>query len=123
MHEYMTRHMVALREFNYADSVLRPGDQFLATPIDAGYLARAGKAKEGEAQRGIVTLAEMQGAFVRPDAPQQEQASAETQSEPVVIDGPVIGDDGDGVSAPDFYEADASDEGVPRRRGRPRKAA
>lgn len=48
MHEYMTRHMVALKQFTYADWPLEPGDEFRATPDDAGYLTRHGKAKPAD---------------------------------------------------------------------------
>jgi hypothetical protein len=38
--------MVALREFHYVEVALKPGDSFVATPVDADYLARTGKARD-----------------------------------------------------------------------------
>ncbi len=45
MHEYMTRRLIAMREMTYAEWPLRPGDEFRATPVDAEYLTRHGRAK------------------------------------------------------------------------------
>lgn len=45
MHEYMTRRLIAMREMTYAEWPLRPGDEFRATPVDADYLTRHGRAK------------------------------------------------------------------------------
>jgi hypothetical protein len=46
MQEYMTRRMVAAREMTYAEWPLRPGDEFCATPVDAEYFLRTGRAKD-----------------------------------------------------------------------------
>lgn len=44
MFEYMTRHMVARQPITYAGQELVPGDLFYATPDDAGYFQRHGRA-------------------------------------------------------------------------------
>ena len=48
MHQYMTRRLVAKRPMTYAEWPLQPGDEFCATPVDAAYLIRCGKAAEPE---------------------------------------------------------------------------
>lgn len=45
MYEFMTRPMVAMVAFTYADIALEPGEEFMATPNDEPYLARTGKAR------------------------------------------------------------------------------
>jgi hypothetical protein len=45
MHQYMTRHMVALKDIVYAEWPVRTGEVFSVTPDDAEYLARVGKAR------------------------------------------------------------------------------
>lgn len=44
MYEYMTRRMVARKVMTYAGQELDVGDEFIATPDDAGYLTRSGRA-------------------------------------------------------------------------------
>lgn len=44
MYEYMTRRMVARKVMTYAGQDLDVGDEFIATPDDAGYLTRSGRA-------------------------------------------------------------------------------
>lgn len=46
MYEYMTRHMIAKKALTYAGCELVPGDRFVATPDDAGYFIRQGKAED-----------------------------------------------------------------------------
>jgi hypothetical protein len=43
---YQTRNMIADAAFRYAGRELRPGETFAATPVDAGYLTRHGKAHD-----------------------------------------------------------------------------
>lgn len=50
MHEYMTRAMVARTGMTYVGQSLQPGDQFMATPDDAGYFKRCGKADDAPPQ-------------------------------------------------------------------------
>lgn len=66
MHEYMTRHMVALQPMTYADMIYEVGDLFLATPVDEPYLTRAGRARPAAA-------ADMQAAapVVAPPPPEE----------------------------------------------------
>lgn len=47
MHEYMTRQMVALKPLTYDGIDLKPGDPFMATPDDAGYFIKHGRAEDG----------------------------------------------------------------------------
>jgi hypothetical protein len=46
MPHYQTRHMEALDEFPHGDQLVRKGDRFPATEIDAEYLVRRRKAKD-----------------------------------------------------------------------------
>lgn len=46
MYEYMTRHMVALREIPYAGQNIVAGQAFVATPNDAEYFKLHGRARD-----------------------------------------------------------------------------
>lgn len=50
---YETRAMVALQELTYFEQPLKPGDPFEATPVDAAYLARCGRAQYAPAAAAV----------------------------------------------------------------------
>ena len=54
MYEYMTRHLVALKKLTYDGAELHPGDAFVATPDDAGYFVRCGRAADAPAVGEVV---------------------------------------------------------------------
>jgi hypothetical protein len=126
MHQYMTRHMVALREFVYADASIRAGDSFLATPDDARYLTRAGKARDGvsdQAEGAVLKVESFEPLHVSVDAAEVGSSDAEflgafqrsrLSSPEAEVESPAQAEELDTTVLTDP---------IPRRRGRPRKAA
>jgi hypothetical protein len=86
MQQYMTRRLVAAQEMTYCEWPLRPGDEFLATPIDADYLLRSKRAKEAPAasvvaapepvQQVVEPVAAAESAIIEPASVEQEPAKA-----------------------------------------------
>jgi hypothetical protein len=74
MHDYLTRHLVATRPMTYAQRELVEGDPFTATPVDADYLVRCGRARE--AAQTVVPPA----AASAPPAPQPEPQEPQGQT-------------------------------------------
>lgn len=77
MHEYMTRRMISRQAMTYADRALAAGDQFLATPDDAGYLARTGRAVDAPPEPAAVIAPPAPVVeTVAPEAPAADPAPA-----------------------------------------------
>lgn len=106
MHEYMTRHMVALKPFTYADWPLVPGDKFRATPDDAGYLTRCGRAKD-----------------VAPDVAPVPARVERLAAEPAAELAPPTAPDAEPDPEPAQSPPEAVADQQPRRRGRPSNAS
>lgn len=90
---YMTRHLEALTDIPLGSEFHRPGDQFLATPIDAEYLVTRGKAREvaGDALAAPKATSQPLAAAVAiaQEPPQQDAApTAEPPSGEPPTDGP-----------------------------------
>jgi hypothetical protein len=112
---YRTRHMVAQVEMTYADEFLRPGERFLATPVDAGYLIkcrRACDAQDAPDQTPLAVYAPEEAAVEVVEAAPTEEAQEFVVRQPVVTDA----DDAAGVVA----RTDVEMATPARRRGRPR---
>lgn len=106
MYQYMTRQMVALKPLTYALFPVNPGEVFLATPIDADYLTRCGKAEPAKNIEPIAT-------FHAPPAYEPVQAEP---PDPEVTEAPA-----EAVEPTVDFDA-LSAEPRPRRRGRPTNA-
>lgn len=104
MHEYMTRHMVALKPMTYAQMELAPGDQFRATPVDGDYFCRCGRAKDAQGAPASTSVAV--GATETLPEPMRNGSS-----EPATAD----------AAAPSTATGPADPQ--PRRRGRPSNAS
>lgn len=107
MYEYMTRAMVARKPITYATQDLQPGDEFYATPVDADYFVKCGRAEDLVLPESTV---EVSPVVVAPAAIAEhvieqlvvvDEAPADVQEQP--------------VSEPDVV--------TPRRRGRPPRQA
>lgn len=135
MHEYMTRHMVALTSMVYAQQELAPGDPFRATPIDGDYLARNRRAKDAQAAAvhaalvadtapAEVSAPEPAVAPAAPPAPASETAApAAHGAEPESDAAHPRPDETAAAPAPAPAAADAAPDPLPRRRGRPTNAS
>ena len=56
---YATRRLIAAIDMTYDSVALRPGDLFLATDVDAGYLIRHGRAREEHREAMVVAPAQV----------------------------------------------------------------
>lgn len=123
MHEYMTRPMVALKSFTYADWPLEIGDDFMATPDDVRSLERSGKAKPGAPQSELLVPAGVSvvaAAATLP--PAAAPAAVETAAQPAQAAEPAA--DSQAELTPDSAAEEAVAAAAPesRRRGRPTNA-
>lgn len=57
MYEYLTRHMVARAQMTYCGQELKPGDTFLATPVDEEYLKKCKRAESAPPVKKTVVVA------------------------------------------------------------------
>lgn len=88
--DYQTRNMTAARPMRYDRVELKPGDPFVATSVDAGYLVRTGRANYAAAAPSPVPVAAV---VAPPAAPVVTEAPAEpaapeapaTAAEPMVL--------------------------------------
>lgn len=138
MHEYMTRHMVALRTFTYAQQELEPGDPFRATPDDRQYLIRVGRARDSSAadasnEAGLQHVAVPTAPQLAPSAPAAPEPTApvvEMTTRDMVpaaaaaADQPGADDAAheQGADAPTAAAPEATGVPTSRRRGRPTNA-
>ena len=79
MQQYMTRRLVAMRDMTYAEWPLRPGDEFCATPVDAEYFLRNGRAREA-AQVARVESAPVQQIVTAEPIPAAEAVEIEPEA-------------------------------------------
>jgi hypothetical protein len=54
MLNYLTRQMVARKPLTYLGRELSPGDAFVATPVDAEYFVRGGRAADADGSAPVV---------------------------------------------------------------------
>lgn len=131
MHEYMTRHMVALIAMTYAQQELNPGDPFRATPIDGDYLARNRRAKDAShVEPHVAAPVNAARAEVAPAAPVPVALVVDSVVDPAPHAEPELPaprpspDEAESPIAPPAQQASSAPpaDPVPRKRGRPPNA-
>jgi hypothetical protein len=110
MYEYMTRAMVARKPITYATQDLQPGDEFYATPVDADYFVKCGRAEDLVLPAATVEVAPVVVAPV-------------IIAEPVIEAAPVVAEEAPAEQEPAAESAAEPDAVTPRRRGRPPRQA
>ena len=85
--EYQTRHMEALKPMYHEGNALEVGDCFYATPIDAGYFAKHGRAREIPIPASLSGLTQSAPPVVEVKA--QPEPESKTESDPVAVNHPI----------------------------------
>lgn len=85
---YQTRNMTAARPMRYDRVELQPGESFVATPVDARYLIRTGRAKFAATDAASVSAAATEPAIAGNTC---RDVEVEVVDQPPADDAPAVG--------------------------------